>query len=765
MSLFPPDQDGFHAAGVVLHELDMMRRGATLISFLQPAVHTDTVDKARSSGVNALAMDCIPRITRAQAMDALSSMSNIAGVRAVIEAANAYGRFWSKQITAAGTTPPAKVLVLGGGVAGLAAAAQAKNLGAIVRVFDVREAVAEQAQSIGAEFLRVPGFEGAEGAGGYAKEMSEEFLEAERTLFADQLREVDIVITTALIPGRPAPRLITDDMVALMRPGSVIVDLAAEAGGNVATTVPGRAVKVANDVTCIGYTDLVSRMATQASSMFARNQLTFLLGALRSSHGDEFLIDVDDGLRGFGAGRVARPIPNPAPFSCGTLRARHAERRPHVLERGAVAALPADVGDERDLGDDRDRRPALHGRRVRPRHAVAGVRRPGRPAQLGEHRRRLPRLAPHAGHVQAPWRPARLRLPVRAAGRCVRRRVPVRRADRRRARHGLPDVVAALHRVPVVPVVAVDGPGFSGMFIGGMTLTGSIVAFAKLQGLISSKPVTLPGRDLINVGLSIGGADMPVAITVLNSYSGWALCAEGFMLQNDLLTIVGSLIGSSGAILSYVMCRSMNRNLATVLFGGIGAERPAQGASADVRPYQETSASAVADALLNARKVVVVPGYGLCVAGAQYSLAQMIKALRDRDVDVKFAIHPVAGRMPGQLNVILAEAGVPHDIVHELEAINDEFKETCVTLVIGANDTINRSAEDDPNSPIKGMPVLRVWDSKNVIILKRSMGAGYLDIDNPVFYDEKTQMLLADAKASCDELYGHISNRAGASKP
>ncbi|SPQ97116.1 unnamed protein product (mitochondrion) [Plasmodiophora brassicae] len=954
MSLFPPDQDGFHAAGVVLHELDMMRRGATLISFLQPAVHTDTVDKARSSGVNALAMDCIPRITRAQAMDALSSMSNIAGVRAVIEAANAYGRFWSKQITAAGTTPPAKVLVLGGGVAGLAAAAQAKNLGAIVRVFDVREAVAEQAQSIGAEFLRVPGFEGAEGAGGYAKEMSEEFLEAERTLFADQLREVDIVITTALIPGRPAPRLITDDMVALMRPGSVIVDLAAEAGGNVATTVPGRAVKVANDVTCIGYTDLVSRMATQASSMFARNQLTFLLGALRSSHGDEFLIDVDDVVARCALVTLngdlmwpAPALPSPSPPKPQPSSAKVAPvssspasesfrtnlRRSLLLSSGVLGllglggvgagaaftgmattlALSAIVGNQTVWNVA----PSLHSPLMSVTNAISGTtaiggllcmgggyapdtlsqacaalavllssvniaggflvshrmlamfRRPGDPPDYA-YLYALPAAAFGGAYLSgvqiadvhamgfltssllciaslsclSSQSTARVgnTLGMLGVGAGLATTVGALHADLpllvqigsvvaaggslgayisgRVSPVQLPQTVAAFHSLvgaaamltsasaysAMTTIDAVHAAAlFSGMFIGGMTLTGSIVAFAKLQGLISSKPVTLPGRDLINVGLSaasvaalvpfmadpaspagaaalaasallstslgahvtssIGGADMPVAITVLNSYSGWALCAEGFMLQNDLLTIVGSLIGSSGAILSYVMCRSMNRNLATVLFGGIGAERPAQGASADVRPYQETSASAVADALLNARKVVVVPGYGLCVAGAQYSLAQMIKALRDRDVDVKFAIHPVAGRMPGQLNVILAEAGVPHDIVHELEAINDEFKETCVTLVIGANDTINRSAEDDPNSPIKGMPVLRVWDSKNVIILKRSMGAGYLDIDNPVFYDEKTQMLLADAKASCDELYGHISNRAGASKP
>jgi len=255
---------------------------------------------------------------------------------------------------------------------------------------------------------------------------------------------------------------------------------------------------------------------------------------------------------------------------------------------------------------------------------------------------------------------------------------------------------------------------------------------------------------------SIGGADMPVVITVLNSYSGWALCAEGFMLDQPLLTTVGALIGSSGAILTHIMCVAMNRNIVSVLLGGFGtASTVTAGDSAAIMPEGEatfTDIDSTAELLKSSKEVIIVPGYGLAVANGQYAIAEITKELRDAGVNVRFGIHPVAGRMPGQLNVLLAEAGVPYDYVLEMEEINDDFESTDLTLVVGANDTVNSSAEDDPTSIIAGMPVLRVWNSKQVIVMKRSMGAGYAGAENPVFFKENTDMLLGDAKKTLDEI-------------
>eukprot|EP00386_Alphamonas_edax_P000731 GDKI01002284.1.p1 GENE.GDKI01002284.1~~GDKI01002284.1.p1 ORF type:complete len:274 (-),score=116.07 GDKI01002284.1:48-869(-) len=253
---------------------------------------------------------------------------------------------------------------------------------------------------------------------------------------------------------------------------------------------------------------------------------------------------------------------------------------------------------------------------------------------------------------------------------------------------------------------------------------------------------------------SVGGADMPVCITVLNSYSGWALVAEGFMLNNPMMTIVGSLIGCSGGILSYIMCKAMNRSLTNVLFGGYAT--PAVTANAGEKKekgvHQEIKAEGVAEMLASAKNVIVVPGYGMAVAKAQYALSELTKTLKDNGVNVKFGIHPVAGRMPGQMNVLLAEAGVPYDQVFEMEEINEDFHSTDVALVIGANDITNSAAQEEPNCPIAGMPVLEVWKAKNCIFMKRTMAAGYADLDNPVFYKENTNMLLGDAKNTTEQL-------------
>ena len=336
--------------------------------------------------------------------------------------------------------------------------------------------------------------------------------------------------------------------------------------------------------------------------------------------------------------------------------------------------------------------------------------------------------------------------------------------------------------------------------IGGVTATGSIVAFGKLNENLSSAALALPNRDMMNMvagatmfgcmglfmanlghtsnlaamtgmfflsgGLgahmtaSIGGADMPVVITVLNSYSGWALCAEGFMLDKPVLTTVGALIGSSGAILTHVMCVAMNRDIGSVLLGGYGtASTVVSDGSAAEMPEGEatfTDIDGTVELLSGSGSIIIVPGYGLAVAGGQYAIAEITKKLIDNGVNVRFGIHPVAGRMPGQLNVLLAEAGVSYDYVLEMEEINDDFDNTDVALVVGANDTINSAAEDDPTSIIAGMPVLRVWNAKQVVVMKRSMGAGYAGAENPVFFKENTDMLLGDAKKTLDEINAKI---------
>jgi NAD(P) transhydrogenase subunit beta len=334
---------------------------------------------------------------------------------------------------------------------------------------------------------------------------------------------------------------------------------------------------------------------------------------------------------------------------------------------------------------------------------------------------------------------------------------------------------------------------FIGIFVGAVTFTGSVVAFGKLQGLIGSKPLLLPGRHLINLimllasiylgytfvtygdyfpvlwpllvvtavasllgihlVMAIGGADMPVVVSMLNSYSGWAAAAAGFMLENDLLIITGALVGSSGAILSYIMCHAMNRSFLSVILGGFGAEEGAAPGGASAQPAGEVksiTAEEAADLLRDAKSVVVVPGYGMAVAQAQYPLYEVTKLLRDKGANVRFAIHPVAGRLPGHMNVLLAEAKVPYDIVLEMEEINAEFPATDVVLVIGANDIVNPGALDDPSSPIYGMPILEVWKAKTCIVMKRGMASGYAGVDNPLFYKDNTRMLFGDAKKMID---------------
>ena len=381
----------------------------------------------------------------------------------------------------------------------------------------------------------------------------------------------------------------------------------------------------------------------------------------------------------------------------------------------------------------------------------------------------------------------------------------------------MPQLVAMLHSfvgaaavlvgfaVTLDPTMHVEGTEalihrietFVGIFIGAVTFTGSVVAFGKLQGLIGSRPLLLPGRHMLNLAavivcmvlgvlfvsaegtpplwtlivqtviasllgihlvMAIGGADMPVVVSMLNSYSGWAAAAAGFMLSNDLLIITGALVGSSGAILSYIMCAAMNRSFLSVILGGFGAEEGAAPASGAIPAGEVTSITAAetAQLLLNAKRIIIVPGYGMAVAQAQYPVFELTKLLRERDTDVRFAIHPVAGRLPGHMNVLLAEARVPYDIVIEMEEINHDFPETDVAIVIGANDIVNPGALDDPSSPIFGMPILEVWKAKTCIVLKRGMASGYAGVENPLFYKNNTQMLFGDARKMVEAVLAEL---------
>lgn len=379
----------------------------------------------------------------------------------------------------------------------------------------------------------------------------------------------------------------------------------------------------------------------------------------------------------------------------------------------------------------------------------------------------------------------------------------------------IPELIAILHSLVGLAAIMVGYANFAGasanltgidltihdietyigVLIGAVTLSGSITAYGKLSGRIGSKPLTLPGRHLFNLGLlitaiwlgqqfvtqsamgsgllplvimiaialifgihmvmAIGGADMPVVISMLNSYSGWAAAATGFMLNNDLLIVIGALVGSSGAILSYIMCKAMNRNFLAVIAGGFGAGASVKASPAGEQAQGEVITTTVTEAaalLNNAKEVMIIPGYGMAVAKAQQAVSELVNKLRAKGINVRFAIHPVAGRMPGQMNVLLAEAKVPYDIVFEMDEVNDDFPQVDVSLVIGANDTVNPSAVDEPNSPIAGMPVIECWNGKTSIVLKRGMATGYAGVQNPLFFKDNTHMLFGDAKATLTEI-------------
>ncbi|GAB0133689.1 hypothetical protein EsDP_00002089 [Epichloe bromicola] len=922
--------------GPSVDEIESIREKQTVISLLQPAQNKDIVQKIAGKKATCFAMDMIPRISRAQVFDALSSMANIAGYKAVLEASNVFGRFLTGQVTAAGKIPPCKVLVVGAGVAGLSAIATARRMGAIVRGFDTRPAAREQVQSLGAEFIEVDIEEDGSGAGGYAKEMSKEFIDAEMKLFKEQAQEVDIIITTALIPGRPAPKLIKTEALDVMKPGSVVVDLAAEAGGNCEATQPGK-LAMYKDVKIIGYTDLPSRLPTQSSTLYSNNITKFLLSMTPKDK--EFGIDLsDEVVRGSIVtlnGEVLPPAPRPAPPPSPAKAAAEpvveaVQLTPWQRKTREVAAITAGMSSVLALGKFTGPlfmsnaftfglasligyrvvwgvAPALHSPLMSVTNAISGMVGVGGLFILGGGY--LPGTIPQlfgalsvllafvnvgggfvitkrmldmfkrptdppeypwlyavpaavfgggfiaaastggAGLVQAGYlistvlcigslsglssqATARMgnmlgilgvgsgvlasllavgfspEVLTQFAGLATIGALAGMLIGKRITPTDLPQTVAALHSVVGLAAVLTSigsvmadvtdistlhmVTAYLGVLIGGITFTGSLVAFMKLGGKMSSRPTILPGRHAINGGLlatniatmgafitmapgspmiaagalaantilsfvkgytttaAIGGADMPVVITVLNAYSGFALVAEGFMLDNPLLTSVGALIGVSGSILSYIMCVAMNRSLTNVLFGGLSTPTQAQEYKPEGQVTQ-TSVDDLAEAMLNSESVILVVGYGMAVAKAQYAISSIVSHLRSKGITVRFAIHPVAGRMPGQCNVLLAEASVPYDIVLEMDETNDDFPETDLTVVIGANDTVNPIAMEK-GSAIEGMPVLHAWKSKQVVVMKRGMASGYADVPNPMFYMPNTKMLFGDAKNSCEAI-------------
>jgi NAD(P) transhydrogenase len=955
----------------------------TLVSMIQPAINRDLYETLTAQHTNVFALDCVPRmLSRGQSYDTLSSQANIAGYRAVIEAAEVYPRFFAGQMTAAGKIPPAKVLVLGAGVAGLAAIQTAKAMGAIVRAFDVRPVCKEQVESMGGVFLEVEMEEDGSGAGGYAKEMSDDYKHAQAQLMLDQAKDVDIIITTALIPGRAAPVLVNEEMLSLMKQGSVCVDLAAANGGNVAQTQADKVITTDNGVTIVGYTDLPSRLANTASNLFANNVAKFLLsvGPQTTKETGVFRIDLkDDAVQNMLISTNGKkrwpdditpfaPPPPPKAEEIATLSEEELQaqmdqkQKDSFVKNAGIASLAAAAllafGATADSSDSVSLMatfclaglagyqvvwgvaPALHSPLMAVTNAISGMTAVGGMLLLGSHAQATSSLIPDspahwmgaiatalsfvniAGGFQVSGKmldlfrrpddpkeffelygiPVALVLAGLAGSAfagvgqlglvsgtvaivssicCIAAIAGL--SDQKTARTGnllgmagvtfglasttadmslagatpmafgqaaalgglgtavgsviasgvgpteLPQTVAAFHSLVGLAAMAGAAGEFLGnsgagelhtgtlsaiylaTLIGGVTFSGSIVAFGKLAGTMSSAPLALPGRDQLNLAMlslcgigmaafldpaiadglgltsmdpatvqlaslglvaavssalgyhltaSIGGADMPVVITVLNSYSGWALCAEGFLLNYPLLAQVGALIGFSGAILTWIMCEAMGRNIVSVILGGAGTAPRIKGEEVvHEGEVITTTVDSVTEALMQAKNVIITPGYGLAVAQAQFAIADIAKDLAKAGKNVRFGIHPVAGRMPGQLNVLLAEAGVPYDMVFEMEEINEDFDDTDVTLVIGASDTVSSAAEDDPNCSIYGMPVMRVWKSGQVFVFKRSIGnTGYAGMQNPILFKDNTEVLLGDAKETCDNLHAAIKN-------
>eukprot|EP00448_Togula_jolla_P018056 CAMPEP_0170590556 /NCGR_PEP_ID=MMETSP0224-20130122/11933_1 /TAXON_ID=285029 /ORGANISM="Togula jolla, Strain CCCM 725" /LENGTH=1034 /DNA_ID=CAMNT_0010914361 /DNA_START=47 /DNA_END=3151 /DNA_ORIENTATION=- len=899
------------------------------------------VEKAAAAGVNLVDVTAVPRITIAQQMDTLSSQAKVAGHRAVIEAAHVFGRFHGAEMTAAGKYPPAGTFVLGCGVAGLEAIGKSKALGSAVCAWDVRD-VSDQVASMGAKWIKVDFKEDGAGQGGYAKESSDAFKAAQQATFLKTLKSVDIAICTAAIPGRQSPLLITKEAVEAMKPGSVIVDLAAAGGGNCELTKQGEIYETPNKVTIIGFTDLPARMAMQASAMYGQN----MVNMLRYIHGKEgsasLVSNIKKHLDAGDAGDIVSrsivccfsgkalqmpPPPQPTPAKPKTDAPAAAKKeKPNPTKAAACGAivlslmilllfglaegtknsllatflLAGAAGYQAVWGVAH----ALHTPLMSVTNAISGLTAVGglilmervdaMPAQIlatsavaisavnifggfvvSQRMLNLFRKRGEADYsafmlfpgvvlglmvVLKPELNAAVStisglLCVAAIGGLAsmssadagckfgmvgvfgavvatlytmdEAKLPLAFAllgggglvglvaGSRVSPMALPQTVALFHSLvgaaatctSIGSFYETSKAGFTtsnisavlGDIIGAVTLTGSMIAFGKLNGNLSSKAWNLPGKNYLNLGMlftciglsvafitggdgdtgvmylsvlalvacilglhlvgSVGGGDMPVCITVLNSYSGWALVAEGFLLRSPVLTVVGSLIGCSGAILTKIMCDAMNRDIFNVIFGGMNTAAPAKKGDEGPKIHQETGIAATAELIAGSKEVLVVPGYGMAVARAQGSVGEIATVCRNNGVNVRFGIHPVAGRMPGQMNVLLAEAGVPHEWVFEMDEVNPEMDKFDCVLIVGANDITNSAAQEVEGCPIWGMPVIEVWRGKKVIFCKRTMAGGYADLDNPVFYKENTEMLLGDAKKTADGLAAKLRER------
>ncbi|CAJ1358097.1 unnamed protein product [Effrenium voratum] len=900
----------------------------------------DICEKAKAAGVTLIDVTAVPRITIAQKLDVLSSQAKVAGHRAVIEASYAFGRFHTAEMTAAGKYPPSQTFVLGCGVAGLAAIGTSKAMGSVVRAWDVRD-VSDQVHSMGAKWVAVDFKESGEGQGGYAKESSDAFKKFQQEIFKKVLSEVDIAISTAAIPGRPSPLLITKDAVAAMKPGSVIVDLAAQGGGNCELTKPNEIYTTENGVTIIGYSDMPARMANQASTMYAQNMCNLLRHIHAKGKAAEFLKNLNGALDAGEEGDiVSRSIvcsrngqlvkmpPPPQPTPVKPKAAAPAEKKAakadplkaslvsaFVLTFGICCLLAMGEGVKSSLlttfllagaagyqavwGVAH----ALHTPLMSVTNAISGCTAIGGLLLLEKSESpvayQLAALAvlvssvnifggfvvsqrmlnlfkkpgdkDYSGMMLFPaviFLIISLQAPdllkavstvsallcvaaigglatmstanagckfgmVGVFGGMIATMVGLSKANLlfsslllviggsagifmglKVSPIALPQTVAAFHSLvglaamctsigsfvsrPVSGATMENTSAILGDFIGGVTLTGSLIAFGKLNGNLSSKELSLPGKNYLNLtglflfiffmylylqpdekhgvlilwivgalaclmGLhlvaSVGGGDMPVCITVLNSYSGWALVAEGFLLNSNVLTIVGSLIGFSGAILTKIMCDAMNRDIFNVLFGGMNNAPAVKGDDTGPKEHVECNVDLCAEMLVNAKEVLVVPGYGMAMARAQTPMGELAAMLRKNNITLKFGVHPVAGRMPGQMNVLLAEAGVPHEWVLEMDEVNPDMENFDVVLVMGANDVVNSAAQELEGCAIWGMPVIEVWRAKKVIFCKRSMGGGYADLDNPVFYKSNTEMLLGDGKKTADSLVTKVRER------
>mmetsp|Transcript_63476 Transcript_63476/g.168174 ORF Transcript_63476/g.168174 Transcript_63476/m.168174 type:complete len:1051 (-) Transcript_63476:117-3269(-) len=921
------------------------------------------VEKAAEAGVMLIDVTAVPRITIAQQMDTLSSQAKCAGHRAVIEAAHHFGRFHGAEMTAAGKYAPAKTFVLGCGVAGLEAIGKSKALGSDVRAWDVRD-VSDQVASMGAKWVKVEFKEDGAGAGGYAKESSAEFQAAQQATFLKVLKEVDIVMCTAAIPGRRSPLLITADAVAAMKAGSVIVDLAALGGGNCEMTRKGEVWTTPNDVTIIGYTDMPARMPEQSSAMFGQNMvnmLRYLHGKTGSTslltninrHLDVGAPDGDIIARSIvcsrgGAKVEMPPPPQPTPPKPKTaVVEKKAKAPPNPCRVAAKNTLVLMVAIAIFLGLGRTKQyallasfllagaagyqavwgvaHALHTPLMSVTNAISGMTAGGALLLLHKSTKGQVEGAPLELHqvLNTPWILSALALLISAinifGGFVVSQRMlnlfrkpgfkdwswfivipgvllaaliiadsdweetagtisgvlcvaaigglaSMQTADSgcklgmigvlgavvsiwwslphnmllavsagllatggligliigaRVNPMALPQTVAAFHSLVGAAAMCTSVGSFFqtpvegcsieniaaclGTIVGAFTLTGSIIAFAKLNGSMSSKEWNFPFKNYLNLSMvfacvactvtlivigtgivgkisivalavvgcligfhvvgSVGGGDMPVCVTVLNSYSGWAIVAEGFLLNSPVLTVVGSVIGCSGAILTKIMCDAMNRDIFNVIFGGMNVAAPVKKSGEEApKVHVETNVVSVVELLSNSKEVLIVPGYGMAVSRAQGSVGEIARICRENDVTVKFGIHPVAGRMPGQMNVLLAEAGVPHEWVLEMDEINPDMQKFDVCLVIGANDITNSAAQEVEGCSIWGMPVIEVWRAKKVIFCKRSMAGGYADLENPVFFKENTEMLLGDAKKTSEHICAKLLESFNESK-